>query len=158
DRDMPMKLVQPATGESMQAIPLTVHNVVMEAHRLCQPVKRAANGELAAITLPDRVAKMYLDMVGDWRLPPLAGVSTSALLGRDGSTSCGRFLPVCRFGWLQPDTTPAFRCWSGRIAGILAIIPTLWRAPRCSTYPIPSPATSCRSGPDEDPAFHRSAS
>jgi hypothetical protein len=34
--------------------------------------------------LPDRVAQMYLDMVGEWKLPPLAGVSTAPLLSADG--------------------------------------------------------------------------
>ena len=31
------------------------------------------------ITLPDRVAQMYLDMAGEWDLPPLAGVSTAPI-------------------------------------------------------------------------------
>ena len=32
------------------------------------------------MTLPDRVAQMYLDMSGEWHLPPLGGVSTAPLL------------------------------------------------------------------------------
>ena len=37
------------------------------------------------MTLPDRVAQMYLDMHGEWGLPPLAGISTAPLLSADGS-------------------------------------------------------------------------
>ena len=37
------------------------------------------------VTLPDRVAQMYLDMFGEWGLPPLAGISTAPLLSADGS-------------------------------------------------------------------------
>jgi hypothetical protein len=37
------------------------------------------------VTLPDRVAQMYLDMSGEWALPPLAGISTAPLLSADGS-------------------------------------------------------------------------
>jgi len=48
----------------------------METHRLCQPVKIGAD-EHVPVTLPDRVAQMYLDMTGEWHLPPLAGVSTA---------------------------------------------------------------------------------
>jgi len=58
---------------------------VIEAHRHCQPVKVDEDGEYIPITLPDRVAQMYLDMCGEWDLPPLTGVSTSPLLSPDGS-------------------------------------------------------------------------
>ena len=68
-------------------MPLTKHNVVIEAHRLCQPVKVRSDGKHVPLTLPDRVAQMYLDMAGEWHLPPLAGVSTAPLLSADGSVS-----------------------------------------------------------------------
>ncbi|HEY8872199.1 MAG TPA: hypothetical protein VIM52_04145, partial [Stellaceae bacterium] len=86
DRDMPVKLVQPADGGPMLANRLTVNNVVVEAHRLCRPVKLLGDkGERTPVTLPERVARMYLDMVGEWNLPPLAGISTAPLLAPDGS-------------------------------------------------------------------------
>ena len=66
-------------------MPLTKYNVVMETHRLCQPMKVKSDGEHVPQTLPDRVAQMYLDMSGEWDLPPLAGVSTAPLLSEDGS-------------------------------------------------------------------------
>jgi hypothetical protein len=84
DRDMPVKLVQPADGGPMVVTPLTVHGVVVEAHRLCQPVKVDSEGKRSPITLPERVARMYLDMTGEWNLPPLTGISTAPLLATDG--------------------------------------------------------------------------
>jgi hypothetical protein len=72
DRDMPVKVVQPADRGPIAA-PLTINTVVIEAHRLCRPVAFNAKGEKVELTLPDRVARMYLDMRGEWNLPPLAG-------------------------------------------------------------------------------------
>src|SRR5262249_8917844 len=34
--------------------------------------------------LPDRVAALYLDMVGAWQLPPLVVISTAPILSDDG--------------------------------------------------------------------------
>jgi hypothetical protein len=85
DRGLPVRVIRPADGGSPSASPLTKCNVVIEAHRLCQPVKVNADGEHVPVTLPDRVAQMYLDMAGEWNLPPLAGVSTTPLLSADGS-------------------------------------------------------------------------
>jgi hypothetical protein len=84
DRGMPVRVITPADGGPPSAIRLTKHNVVMEAHRLCQPVKLDAEGNRIQVTLPDRVAQMFLDMSGEWRLAPLAGVSTAPLLSADG--------------------------------------------------------------------------
>ena len=83
DRDRPVKVVQPADGGPMIASELTPNGVVIEAHRLCQPMK-VKDGTLTAITLPDRVARMYLDMHGERNLPSLAGISTAPLLSGDG--------------------------------------------------------------------------
>jgi hypothetical protein len=86
DRGMVVvKAVHPADGGPPAATRLTVNSVVTEAHRLCQPVKIGANHERSAITLPDRVARMYLDMPGEWRLPPLDGITTAPLLTADGA-------------------------------------------------------------------------
>jgi putative DNA primase/helicase len=84
ERDGLVKLVQSSDGCSMRAIPLTANTVVIEVHLLCQPVKLNRQGELVAITLTDRVARMYLDM-GEWSLPPLAGITTAPVLAADGS-------------------------------------------------------------------------
>jgi hypothetical protein len=87
DRGMPVKLVQPANGGAMEAKPLTVSGVVVEAHRLCQPVKIDHNDKHIAITLPDRIARMYLDLTGEWNLPPLVGISSAPILAADGTIS-----------------------------------------------------------------------
>ncbi len=39
DRGLPVRIIRPADGTLPSAVPLTKHNVVMETHRLCQPVK-----------------------------------------------------------------------------------------------------------------------
>ena len=85
DRGLPVRVIRPADNSLPSAVRLTKHNVVIEAHRHCQPVKVDEDGEYIPITLPDRVAQMYLDMCGEWDLPPLTGVSTSPLLSPDGS-------------------------------------------------------------------------
>jgi putative DNA primase/helicase len=81
---MPVRIIKPADGGPPSATRLTKHNVVIETHRSCQPVRFDAKGDRRPITLPDRVAQMYLDMAGEWELPPLAGVSTAPLLSADG--------------------------------------------------------------------------
>ena len=84
DRGMPVKVVQSADGGPPIAARLSVNSVVMEAHRLCRPVKLTSSGEHVSVTLPERVARMYLDMVGEWGLPQLAGISSAPLLTPDG--------------------------------------------------------------------------
>jgi putative DNA primase/helicase len=84
DRGGPVKVVKPADGSTPVAAPLTKHGVAMEAHRLCEPVQRDRQGNLVPVTLPERVAQMYLE-TNDWDLPPLAGISTTPLLSSDGS-------------------------------------------------------------------------
>ena len=85
DRGLPVRVIRSADGGPPSAISLTKHNVVIETHRLCQPVKMGSDGGHVPVTLPDRVAQMYLDMSGEWDLPPLAGVSTAPLLSVDGN-------------------------------------------------------------------------
>jgi hypothetical protein len=70
DRGMPVKLIQPAGGGAMAATRLTVNSVVIEAHRVCQPAKLNEEGEEYPVSLPERVARMYLDMLG--RVEPAA--------------------------------------------------------------------------------------
>jgi hypothetical protein len=79
-----VRLIHPSDGGPPIARPLTYNNVIYEAHRHCQPVKIKANHTKLAITLPDPVARMLLDL-GEWGLPLLAGVATAPLLAPDGS-------------------------------------------------------------------------
>jgi hypothetical protein len=84
DRGGPVQVIKRANGNTPIAAALTKHGVVMEAHRLCEPVKRDGQGNLVPVTLQERVAQMYLDM-NNWNLRPLAGISTAPLLSSDGS-------------------------------------------------------------------------
>ena len=99
DRGLPVRFVEPFDGASPSAVALTRNNVVMETHRLCQPVKIDSQGKQVEVTLPDRAAQMYLDMVGEWKLRPLAGISMAPLLFSDGSMRAVRgalAFPCCR--------------------------------------------------------------
>jgi hypothetical protein len=62
DRGVPVKMVQPADGSPPAAIPMTVNQVVFETHQVSRPVKEK-DRNMIPVTLPDRVAKLYLDMV-----------------------------------------------------------------------------------------------
>lgn len=82
DRGGPVNVVPSPDGPI--ASRMTASRVVREAHRLSRPLKQVGE-ELVPVTLPDRVARMYLEMDGEWGLPPLAGISTAPLLSADGS-------------------------------------------------------------------------
>jgi hypothetical protein len=85
DRGMPVKVVRSAEGGPPKAIPLTPEQIVIEMHRLRQPVRLAKNGTRIPTMLPTRVARMYLAMPDEWNLPLLAGICTAPLLASDGS-------------------------------------------------------------------------
>lgn len=89
DRGTPVKLARDAMTDSMGARPLTVESVVHEAHRVGRPIKLVENKdgtiEEVPVTLPDRVARLYLDMKGEWNLRVLNGVTTAPILAADGS-------------------------------------------------------------------------
>jgi hypothetical protein len=80
DRGVSVRIVRKADSKLPIASPLTTHGVVRAAHQLCRPIK---DGEKA--TLPERVAAIYLDMAGEWKLPPLVVISTAPILADDGS-------------------------------------------------------------------------
>ncbi len=84
DRDGPVEIVTDPNGAPVIK-KLTKSNVVYIAHQLCQPVKLSAKGNPTRVTLPSRVAEMYLELRGKWKLPGLSGISTAPLLADDGS-------------------------------------------------------------------------
>jgi hypothetical protein len=84
DRGLPVKVVRPADGSTPTATPLTVSLTVFEAHNVCRPIKYLRD-DAVPVTLPDRVAKMYLEMFGEWDLQPLVGICTAPLLSEHGS-------------------------------------------------------------------------
>ena len=63
DRGRPVRIIQTADGGPPSAMPLTKHNVVIEAHRLCQPMKVNANGEHVPVTLT-------IAIILKWRATP----------------------------------------------------------------------------------------
>lgn len=69
---------------ALQATPLEVHRVVMLAHDVCRPVRKTTDGELQEVTLPDRVAKMWLSLP-EKNLRQLAGITTAPLLSEHGA-------------------------------------------------------------------------
>src|SRR5262249_1538445 len=78
-------ILVPAAGNGATMIrPLTCNEIIIEAHKLCQPVKHNDSGR-QEVTLPDKVAELYLAMSGDWELRPLTGISTAPILRHDGS-------------------------------------------------------------------------
>ena len=83
DRGVPVRLVHDAQRRGLVAMPLTANGVVREAHAAARPfVLRERKGELrqAPVTLPERVAYLFLDMKGEWRLRPLDGIAAAPLL------------------------------------------------------------------------------
>lgn len=85
DRGGPVRLVSSGNGTPVCITPLTKHSVIMETHRLCQPIKQNGQGHCVAVKLPDYIALMYLGLAGEWNLPPLDGIATSPLLSDDGT-------------------------------------------------------------------------
>jgi hypothetical protein len=81
----PAKVVDSRDGGLPEIVLLTVDNVVNEVHRWGRPIKFVDGRRQGAITFPDRAARQYLAMKGEWRLPRLAGITTAPLLRADGS-------------------------------------------------------------------------
>jgi hypothetical protein len=84
ERGTPMKVEKAEKGPP-KATPLNTEQIVLAVHRLCQPVKLGKGGRSLPITLPSRVAHMFLAMSSEWNLRPLVGITTAPLLESDGS-------------------------------------------------------------------------
>jgi hypothetical protein len=103
-------LVIPADDDSTPTIhPLTCNEVIIAAHKVCQPFK-PKDGERPPVTLPDKVAELYLAVPDEWRLRELAGITTGPILHADGSirTAPGydpetRCLCCCNLTLTVPD-------------------------------------------------------
>ena len=67
----------------LYAQPLTPHLVAVLAHEVCQPFKYKEKKRVMT-TLPDRVARMYLDL-GEWQARPLAGITAAPIMREDGT-------------------------------------------------------------------------
>ena len=89
ERGCPVKLSTHLGG--VPAItPLSRPRVIIEAYKVCRPVT-CSKKNIVPVQLPYAVADMYLAMNNEWRLPPLAGISSSPRLEPDGTvrTSSG---------------------------------------------------------------------
>jgi len=85
DRGGPVRVVQREDGSGPMVSRLDVNTIVNEAHTLCRPVKFGEEEKQKSVTLPNRVAMLYLALRGEWHLPPLAGISSAPLLNADGA-------------------------------------------------------------------------
>jgi hypothetical protein len=90
DRGGPARVARDRTRDGFVVETLTLNGVVNEAHRIARPwlwVKKRGSDEMERryITLPERVAKLYLDDRDRWGLHPLDGITSAPLLHRDGT-------------------------------------------------------------------------
>lgn len=88
DRGHPIRLTRDRAQDSFVIEPLTRESVVNVAHRLVQPYKLVRRGDQTEpqnITLPERVAALYLNERENWNLPPLDGITSAPLLHADGT-------------------------------------------------------------------------
>jgi hypothetical protein len=75
----------PAENRPAEIHPLGVDGTTNAAHEVCRPYQSDARGKRRDVTLPERVAKLYLALNGRWGLRPLHGICSSVLLADDGS-------------------------------------------------------------------------
>ena len=123
-----VRLVRQPDGDPPVALALKHNNVIVETHQHCQPVRFNARGVKVAITLPDSVAHMLLDL-GEWGLPPLAGVATAPLLSPDGSILVRAGYDQSRAMWCEPvpDLTVPIRPTRGEADAALFLLRNAFR-------------------------------
>jgi hypothetical protein len=105
DRGTPVRVVLDQTLGGSVAHLMTADSLALEAHFACQPyaIARGANdvwGERDA-PLPPQIARMYLGWRGEWRLPPLNGVTATPLLAEDGSIRTARGYDAATGLWCE---------------------------------------------------------
>jgi hypothetical protein len=72
-------------GNLPRAIEVTNEAVRVMAHRVCRPV-RLRKGALVSAALTKDIASLYLNgLEGNWGLRPFRGITTTPILGADGS-------------------------------------------------------------------------
>jgi hypothetical protein len=84
-----VKIVRTPGGVRSQ--PLNVHSTVIETHAVCRPVEEwTVRGEVVreAVTLPNRVAQLFLNLDDQRGLQRLQGICAAPLLSDDGSVRC----------------------------------------------------------------------
>jgi hypothetical protein len=112
DRGGPVRLAYDAQRGGLVAEPLGVNGVVLEAHEVARPFERRTRGDALVevdVTLPERAARLYLDMRGRWGLRPLDGIAAAPLLSADGSMR------------VADGYDPATRLWCERMPADVAV-------------------------------------
>lgn len=103
-----VKLVKAAGRFS--TLPLNVHDVVNYSHAVCRPVvEKTVRGEIVRepVTLPERVARLYLNRHDAWGVRVLDGICRAPILGDDGSIRVARgYDPDTRY-WCVGIETPS---------------------------------------------------
>jgi hypothetical protein len=87
ERGAPVRVVQCADGGPPEVVLDTIESIVRSAHKIFRVVverRERRTTWLQPVTLFDRVARQYLDMRGEWNLPPLKGFSSGPILTDDG--------------------------------------------------------------------------
>lgn len=88
DRGGPVRLSPDPSCGTFTVEVLTAPGVVTEAHQVRRPYELMKCGHALVrreITLPDRVARLYLDHRAGWCLRPLHGITSAPLLHADGA-------------------------------------------------------------------------
>jgi hypothetical protein len=81
---VPVLMLRAAEDGALFTKEIVWENVVMLAHEHCRPVGFNPDGTRKDVTLPKRVAQMYLAL-GEWGLQPLAGITAVPVMNPDGS-------------------------------------------------------------------------
>jgi len=105
DRGTPVRVVHDQSLGGSIAHAMTADSLTLEAHFACQPYKVGNAGEDRDATLSPPIARMYLSWKGEWRLPPLNGITTAPLLSEDGSIRTARGYDAATGLWCErvPD-------------------------------------------------------
>lgn len=101
DRGGPARLKIDPERNSALVEPLKAEGIIYEAHDVCQPYRIDSSGEERDVTLPEKVARLYLANPHAWSLRPLDGITTTPMLSESGAcrVSTG-YDPETRF-WCQ---------------------------------------------------------
>jgi hypothetical protein len=83
DRDGPVRIKMNGVTKELVACRMTTASLIKLAHHFCAPYV-VSEGRAHGVQLPAEIAKMYLDF-GDWRLPPLNGITSAPLLRKGGA-------------------------------------------------------------------------
>lgn len=103
-----VKLVR--AGSRLSTLPLNVHDVVNYCHQICKPaVRRVVGGEVVhePVTLPERVARLYLNRQDAWGVSDLDGICRAPILSDDGAIRDARGYDSQTRYWCVGTETPA---------------------------------------------------